>query len=198
MCKIRNSVNRAWYFERFIIDFFLCRNGLTLIGTDSIIKIKPGMQWTLMKPVWRNHLINQLLLAYLIMTNYSVIILKRIYSFTTVKTHQLLFTMLVLKWLQQKWISVAGMTTGMPRILSQHRLYPRTMSAVQVSWGKVIISMTTHCIYTWFECRVDPYGWASQSIAADLYLKAICIDPVWLFPSKCSASFNVKKREKII
>lgn len=97
MCKIRNSVNRAWYFERFIIDFFLCRNGLTLIGTDSIIKIKPGMQWTLMKPVWRNHLINQLLLAYLIMTNYSVIILKRIYSFTTVKTHQLLFSMLVLK-----------------------------------------------------------------------------------------------------
>lgn len=35
------------------------------------------MQWTLMKPVWRNHLINQLLLAYLIMTNYSVIIFEK-------------------------------------------------------------------------------------------------------------------------
>lgn len=91
----RNNVNRAWHSERFIIDFFFS-TGMTLIGTDSIIKIKPGMQWTLMKLVWRNRLIYQSLLAYLIMTNNSVIIFKRINSFASIKTHQSVQTMLVL------------------------------------------------------------------------------------------------------
>lgn len=93
----RNSINRAWHNERHN-RLFLYRNSLTLIGTDNIIKIKPDMQWTLTKPVWRDQLIHQRLLAYLIIANYSLIILKRIYSFASVKTHQLVKTMLLLMY----------------------------------------------------------------------------------------------------
>lgn len=99
----RNSINRAWHSERNI-RLFLCRNSLTLIGTDNIIKIKPDMQWALMKPVWRDQLIHQRLLAYLIIANYSLIILKRIYSFASVKTHQLVKTMLLLMYCRRTTI----------------------------------------------------------------------------------------------
>lgn len=62
------------------------QEGLTLIRTDSIIKIKENR---------RDQLINQRWLAYLIMTNYLLIILKRFYSFARVKTRQLVNTVLV-------------------------------------------------------------------------------------------------------
>lgn len=61
-----------------------------LIGTDSLITTKPGELWTLTKRLCRKQLINQHLLTQLIMTNYSLIILRRIYLFESVKTHQLL------------------------------------------------------------------------------------------------------------